>query len=97
MAELRYIQKGWEIDSIAPVFSDDPTDTEVGEIEAIHIYTAAEHEEVERLRALYRAMREPMAMIGMDKHIGPFSDEAVALLDTMNALDGGTYSKSEGS
>lgn len=57
----------------------------------------AARKDVEKLRALYRAMREPMAMIGMDKHIGPFSDEAIALLDAMNALDGGTYSKSEGS
>jgi len=53
----------------------------------------AARKDVEKLRALYRAMREPMAMIGMDKHIGPFSDEAIALLDAMNALDGGTYSK----
>lgn len=53
----------------------------------------AARKDVEKLRALYRAMREPMAMIGMDKHIGPFSDEAIALLDAMNAIDGGTYSK----
>jgi len=69
----------------------------IARIAALEAQLQAARKDVEKLRALYRAMREPMAMIGMDKHIGPFSDEAIALLDAMNALDGGTYSKSEGS
>ena len=60
MAELRYIQKGWEIDSIAPVFDYDPTDTEVGQIEVVHIYTAEQHAEVARLRAFVASIESAL-------------------------------------
>lgn len=98
MAEQRFIQKDWKTDSITPIFKDDPSAQEIGEIDSVRVYTEAEHEEVMKLRALYRATCAFIDSYLLDEIEEPelcYSDhqrETIARLgNARKSIDGGTY------
>jgi len=61
--------------------------------EVSYVYTAAEHEEVEKLRALYRDGCELLAQIGMHGKLDRDAACVDAFKSRMDDIDGGTYSK----
>lgn len=62
-------------------------------VTTVYIYTAEEHAEVEKLRALYRAINPVIDYAGAHGSILARGDRMQAVMDVIYALDGGTYSK----
>jgi hypothetical protein len=90
MAKKRFTNSVWA--NSGAIFSTNRLPEDV----AVHVYTEAEHEEVQRLRALYVALHPMIAMLGLYGEISARNDRVSAVMDALAAIDGGTYNEKIG-
>ncbi|MGL4232649.1 MAG: hypothetical protein ACRDAM_21735 [Casimicrobium sp.] len=86
MAEKRY---GDARHNFAVGLYKNPT---YGAMDVCYIYTEAEHKEVQKMRALYRVLRRPVAPEDAMGALGKALDRSIAL----DAIDGGQYNPKTG-